>query len=220
MKNPKLGASLLSVPNFLLPKKIKELYQAKIDYFHIDIMDGNFVPNLSISPVQYEEIYKYIPTALYDLHFMVTEKALEKLLPAFLHFPPQFVTVHQEAISNWQKVAQQVRNVGAKFGIALNPDTSVDSMKQSLKELDLILLMSVVPGYGGQKFMEATYEKLQILNNIREKNKLSFLIQIDGGINLTISKQLVSLGADLIVIGSDLIQSKDPVSYIKQFAKQ
>jgi ribulose-phosphate 3-epimerase len=217
MKNPKLGASLLSIPNFSLSEKIKQLNQAKIDFFHIDIMDGNFVPNLSISPSQYEEIYKSLPTAVYDLHFMVTEKAIESLLPAFLKFHPQFVTVHQEAISDWDQIARQVHDIGAKFGLAINPGTDLANIQKYLSSLDLILLMSVVPGYGGQKFIKTTYEKLRTLNHIRENNHLSFLIQVDGGINLTIAKQLISLGADLIVIGSDLISDPNPVAYKSRF---
>jgi ribulose-phosphate 3-epimerase len=217
MKNPKLGASILSVPNFLLQNKTQELFRAEIDFFHVDIMDGNFVPNLSISPTLYAEIYQSLPEIPYDLHFMVTEKALNNLLSAYLKFPPQFVTVHQEAISDWKMIAHQVRETRAKFGLAINPGTSIESIQQSLTELDLVLLMSVNPGYGGQKFLDSTYEKLRILSHIREKNHLSFLIQVDGGINLGIAKELIALGANLIVIGSDLITSKDPVSYIKQF---
>jgi ribulose-phosphate 3-epimerase len=217
MKNPKLGASLLSIPNFLLQEKVKELYNAKIDFFHIDIMDGNFVPNLSISPSLYHEIFSSIPQIYFDLHFMVTEKALHNLLTIYLQCPPRYVTIHQEAVSDWKAIAQQVRKSGVMFGLAINPSTELISIQKHLKELDLVLLMSVVPGYGGQKFKEATYKKLEILQTMRNKDHLPFLIQIDGGINLSIAKKLINQGADLLVIGSDLVSDPDPTSYISRF---
>lgn len=220
MKSPRLGASVLSVPFFLLSKKINDLRSAKIDYFHIDVMDGNFVPNLSVSPSLYCEIFELVAPIDVDLHFMVTLAALENLLPLFLRYPPKYLTIHQEAVKNWNEIALKVRKNGTKFGLALNPDTPLEEIQPNLDKLDLVLLMSVVPGYGGQKFIESTLDKLQMLNRIRKENNLTFLIQVDGGINLAIAKQLVSLGADLIVIGSDLINSKDPVSYIRQFACQ
>jgi ribulose-phosphate 3-epimerase len=220
MKSPRLGASVLSVPFFSLSKKIKDLSLAKIDYFHIDVMDGNFVPNLSISPSLYCEIYESTPTIDFDLHFMVTQSALENLLPLFLKFPPKYLTIHLEAFTNWKEIAQQVRENGTMFGLAINPETSAQKLESFLTDLDMVLLMSVVPGYGGQKFINSTFDKLQILDRFRKENNLSFLIQVDGGINLSIAKQLVSLGTDLVVIGSDLINSKDPVSYIKQFSAQ
>lgn len=218
MRNPKLGASILSISPFLLLEKIKRFYLAGIDYFHLDIMDGNFVPNLSLSPFFYEEMFRILPHAIYDLHFMVTEKALSNLLPSFLKNPPHYVTLHQEAILDWKKVSYLVRDKGAKFGLALNPTTSIDSIKDHLQNLDMILIMSVVPGHGGQKFIDEAFDKIQSLHNIRERDHLNFLIQVDGGITLPLAKKLINLGADMIVIGSDLANATDPASYIQNFS--
>ena len=217
MKNPKLGASLLSIPNFTLKNKIQELFDAQIDFFHIDIMDGNFVPNLSLSPSQYGEIFEKLPQIDFDLHFMTTELGLKNLLDPFLAYIPQYVTIHMEAVEDWGWIANRVKNIGAKFGLAINPKTSVNSIIEYLPNIDLVLLMSVEPGYGGQSFLEVTYEKVNIMNEIRKNNSLSFAIEVDGGINLDISKKLKDLGADLIVIGSDLVWDKDPQSYIMKF---
>jgi ribulose-phosphate 3-epimerase len=148
---------------------------------------------------------------------MVSQKALISLLPIYLQFPPKYVTVHEEANKDWSEIAKQIRAKGARFGLALNPETPISTIQNCLSSLDLVLIMSVVPGKGGQKFLDSTYQKLQDLDDLREKDHLTFLIQIDGGINLEISKKLISKGANLLVIGSDLIKDPNPVTYINHF---
>jgi len=217
MKNPSLGSSLLSIPIFELKSKVQDLYNAHIDFFHIDIMDGNFVPNLSITPSLYGEIFELLPQIDFDLHFMVTELGLKNILPTFLTYPPQYVTIHLEAIEDWAWVRMEVKSCGAKFGLAINPKSSVTLLEEYLPNIDLVLLMSVEPGYGGQRFIEDTYKKIEFLDKIRRGKNLSFLIEVDGGINLDISKKLKELGTDLIVIGSDLIRDIDFESYVLKF---
>jgi ribulose-phosphate 3-epimerase len=217
MKNLKLGASILSVQSFFLYEKIYQLSKAGVNYFHIDIMDGNFVPNLSNPPSLYRDIYQSFPLLEYDLHFMVTEKALTKLIPVYLEYPPCYVTVHIEAITDVFSIARQVKEKGIKFGLAINPETDIHTIQEYLPSLDMVLLMSVSPGYGGQKFLEETYQKLQFLKIMREKSNLSFLIQVDGGINQTIAKRLILEGVNLLVIGNDLISDADPALYVQRF---
>ncbi len=213
MKNPKIGASLLSLDFISFEGKILELKRCGIDFFHIDIMDGNFVPNLSFSSKFVESLKKIAPEIFFDIHFMVTEKAFFSIIKQFTIFRPEYVTVHKEAISNLRYVKDMLKKDGIKMGIALNPETGIDSIKDSIDYLDLILLMSVKAGFGGQKFINSTFQKIDGLLAL----KGSFLIEVDGGIDLDLSLKLKEKGVDLVVVGTNLLNSKDPESFIKKF---
>lgn len=215
MKNPKIGASLLSIPSFSLKEKIESLQKAGIDYLHIDIMDGNFVSNLAFPPKLYQEIYNLVPSIDFDLHFMVSDLAMTNLLDYYLVYPPKYITIHQEAIQDWCTIKKKAKKTNAKFGLAINPETPVTSIEKILPDIDIVLLMSVNPGQGGQKYFDITDAKLIQLNKLRQSMGLSFLIQIDGGINLSIAKKLTEIGVDLLVIGSDLVNSPDYQEYLK-----
>ena len=187
MKNHKLGFSLLSVDPFSLKEKIIEIKNNRIDFFHIDIMDGNFVPNISFSPHIVTAISKIAEGTPLDIHFMTTEKAFNNIIDAFLETKPKFISVHLEAFSNINSIKKIIKDNNVNFGLALNPATEIKTLYPFLDNIDFVLLMSVVPGFGGQKFIDSTFKKITELNNIKMNNKYDFLVEVDGGINLRIS---------------------------------
>ena len=213
MKNHKLGASLLSLDFLCLEKRIKDLINFGIDFFHIDIMDGNFVPNLSFSSKFVESIRVISPKTPIDIHFMVTEKAFFNIIDQLTVFKPEFVTVHREVISDLKYVKGMLMKKDIKMGVALNPEIGIDSITDAIDYIDLALLMSVKAGFGGQKFIDSTFKKIEDLSSL----KRNFLIEVDGGIDLPISLKLKNYGVDLIVVGTNLVNSKYPEGFIKAF---
>lgn len=217
MKSHKLGASLLSIPPFDLSSTLKDLLENGVDFIHLDIMDANFVPNLAFN---YETCHsiKAIATAVpLDVHFMVTPKALKAILPSFFKLNASWMTFHVEALSSVEELFDECRSHGVQPGLAINPDTDLSLLEPYLGQCEMILLMSVPPGYGGQVFNENAFQRIQTLSSWRIKHKYNYLIQVDGGINLVRAKKLQSLNADMIVIGSDLIKQSDKESYIQSF---
>lgn len=216
MKNPKIGASLLSLDFLRFNEKISELKKSGVDFFHIDIMDGNFVPNLSFSSKFVNSLKVIAPEIPLDIHFMVTERAFINLIDQFIKVKPEYVTVHKEAISKLKNVKDILKKENIKIGIALNPDVKIDSIKDDIGYIDLVLLMSVKAGFGGQKFLDSTFQKIDELLALNG----NFLIEVDGGINLDISLELKKRGVDLIVIGTSLLNSRDPEYYLNRIKYQ
>lgn len=180
---------------------------AGADLIHLDVMDGRFVPNITIGLPIVESIRKHTALPL-DCHLMIEEPS--KFSIAFVEAGANWVSVHQEADPNLHRTLYGIRKAGAKAGVVLNPATPVECLIDLFDDVDFILLMSVNPGFGGQKFILQTFNKIQRLNKLRTDHKKSFLIEVDGGINADNAKQLCRDGADVLVSGDFIFKSKAP----------
>jgi ribulose-phosphate 3-epimerase len=185
---------------------------SKSDWFHLDIMDGVFVPNISYGMPIINKINE-VATKTLDVHLMIIDP--ERYIETFKNVGADILTVHYEACTHLHKTIQSIKSNGMKAGVALNPHTSVDLLKDVLNDLDLVLVMSVNPGFGGQSFIENTYEKVRNLRILREKSGSDFIIEIDGGVNITNAPKLIEAGADALVAGSFVFKSDNPTQTIE-----
>ena len=183
------------------------------DWFHIDVMDGVFVPNISFGFPVIKSI-KSLAKKKLDVHLMIVNP--EKYIQKFKSVGADILTVHLEACNHLHRTICEIKENDMKAGVAINPRTSVNSLENVIGDIDLVCLMSVNPGFGGQKFIKNTFNKVRELNKIRNDKNYSFLIEIDGGVNLQNSKELVSLGADVLVAGSFVFKSENPIETIKK----
>lgn len=202
----KLGASILTLAYEDMAASIAKLEQLPLDYYHLDIMDGNFVPQLTFGS-KMVAWYKAKGTKWIDTHLMVEKP--QRLIEALAAAGADSITVHLEACRDIYPVIKQIKDSKVKAGVAINPGTSVALLEPILSALDLVLQMSVVPGFGGQKLIPATLENVARLKRIREDNHLDFDIQMDGGINRQTIAACQSAGADSLVLGSALVDSAD-----------
>lgn len=202
----KILPSILSADFANLERDVKELEQIGIDMFHIDVMDGNFVPNISFGFPIIEAI-RSKTDKIFDCHLMIARP--EEYVERFCNAGCDMVSFHIEATNHADRVIQITKNSGKKAGIVLNPQTPIESVKYLLPKLDYVLIMTVNPGFGGQKFISEMLEKIEELAKIREEKGYSFLIQVDGGVNVETSKLCRDRGADLLVCGSFLFGAED-----------
>ena len=202
----KILPSILSADFANLERDVKELEQIGIDMFHIDVMDGNFVPNISFGFPIIEAI-RSKTDKIFDCHLMIARP--EEYVERFCNAGCDMVSFHIEATNHADRVIQIIKNSGKKAGMVLNPQTPIESVKYLLPKLDYVLIMTVNPGFGGQKFISEMLEKIEELAKIREEKGYSFLIQVDGGVNVETSKLCRDKGADLLVCGSFLFGTED-----------
>jgi ribulose-phosphate 3-epimerase len=214
-----VGASLLSLPLFRANNVLQSLSKAGIDYWHIDVMDGNFVPNLALNAMWVQSIKEEYPSIPLDVHFMTTEKALQNVASSFLDTSPLWFSFHNESISLVDSWIQSCKKKGIQPGLAISPETSIDTLKPYLSSLSFVLLMSVEPGFGGQQFRKETYSKIEALQNLRARMSCSFRIQVDGGIQLEEAKQLQKLNVDMIVMGSYLVHHPHPSEVFQRLSE-
>ena len=202
----KILPSILSADFANLERDVRELEQIGIDIFHIDVMDGNFVPNISFGFPIIEAI-RSKTDKIFDCHLMIARP--EEYVERFCNAGCDMVSFHIEATNHADRVIQIIKNSGKKAGIVLNPQTPIESVKYLLPKLDYVLIMTVNPGFGGQKFIPEMLEKIEELAKIREEKGYSFLIQVDGGVNVETSKLCRDKGAELLVCGSFLFGAED-----------
>lgn len=208
-----IAPSILSADFNQLGKDIAMINQSEADYIHFDVMDGVFVPNISFGIPVIQHVNK-IATKPLDVHLMIVEP--DKFIEPFVNAGASILTVHYEACPHLHRTIQQIKNTGIKASVCLNPHTPVAVLEDIILDLDMVLLMSVNPGFGGQSFIENTYKKVKQLKALIERNNPECLIEVDGGVNYDTGKNLFDAGVDVLVAGSFVFNSENPAETIKK----
>jgi ribulose-phosphate 3-epimerase len=211
----KIAPSILSANFANLLEDVKKI-EKDADLLHIDVMDGHFVPNITIGPVVVKSLRKFFSIP-FDVHLMIENPDL--YIEDFVNSGADIITVHQEACIHLHRTIQKIKSYGKKAGVSLNPATPLESIKYVLQDIDMVLIMTVNPGFGGQKFIDSMLKKIEEIKKMREDLGLNFEIEVDGGINLYNVKEVVEAGTDIIVAGSSIFESSDPAQTIKEFRK-
>ena len=206
MKNIQISPSILSADFSQLGTEIKRLEEGGADMIHVDVMDGHFVPNLTIGPPVIKALRKHC-SLKFDVHLMISP--VHKYIEAYADAGADIITIHPEATENLEDSIYKIKDLKKKVGVSLNPETNIDLIQDFLSQIDLVLIMSVNPGFGGQKFMPEVLEKIKELKKIREMEKLNFDIEIDGGINFDNCKIAIEAGANILVSGTTVFKSND-----------
>ena len=206
MKKIKISPSILSADFSQLGNEIKRLEEGGADMIHVDVMDGHFVPNLTMGPSIIKALRKYTKLP-FDVHLMISP--VHKYIPDYADAGADIITIHPEATDNLKDSIDHIRKLNKKVGVSLNPETKVDLVTDILKEIDLILIMSVNPGFGGQKFMPEVLDKIKELKKIKDQKKLNFDIEIDGGINFDNNKLAIEAGANILVSGTTIFKNNN-----------
>lgn len=209
----RIAPSILSADFMRLGEEIKAVENAGAHIIHIDVMDGHFVPNITIGYSIINSIRKITKLPL-DVHLMIEEP--DRLLKDFIDAGADFLTVHYEASIHLHRTIQQIKESGIKAGVSINPATPIWNLENILYDLDLVLIMSVNPGFGGQEFIPRTIEKIQLLKKMISDRGLSPLIEVDGGVKLENAKEIIDAGADILVMGSAFFNSDNYESTVKK----
>lgn len=212
----KIAPSILSADFARLGEQVEAISRGGADFVHVDVMDGHFVPNISFGSAVMKSLNK-VETAPYDVHLMIENP--DAYLGDFLTDKTEYIVVHQEACRHLHRTVQNIKSHGVKAGVALNPATPVSSLECILEDLDLVLVMSVNPGFGGQKFIPQAVEKIKELDQIRKERGYDFQIEIDGGINLDNAKMVMEAGCDIFVAGSAVFKAENLEERIHEFKK-
>ena len=204
MKKIKISPSILSADFSQLGKEIKRLESAKADLIHVDVMDGHFVPNLTLGPPIIKNLRKYTKIP-FDVHLMISP--VHKYIKSYAEAGADIITIHPEATNNLLKSINLIKSLKKKVGVSLNPETKIEKIYPFLNKIDMILVMSVNPGSGGQKFIKKTLGKIAKLKSVIKKLNLKIEIEVDGGINFENSKSIIKSGADILVSGTTIFKS-------------
>ena len=206
MSEVKISPSILSADFSKLGSEIQSLEKAGADLIHIDVMDGHFVPNITIGPEVISKLRKYTKLP-FDVHLMIDP--VDKYIKDYSDAGADIITFHPEASNNVSETINSIKSLNKKVGISLNPDTEIKAAKEHLDKIYLVLIMSVYPGFGGQKFINDVVKKIKDLDKIRKDNDLNFKIEIDGGINFETSKIAVEAGVDILVSGTTVFKENN-----------
>lgn len=208
-----IAPSILAADFANLQRDIEMLNQSEADWIHVDIMDGLFVPNISFGFPVVEAVNKYATKPL-DVHLMIIDP--DRYLRNFADAGAAHITVHYEACTHLHRTVQAIKELGCKAGVALNPHTPVALLEDIIGDVDLVLIMSVNPGFGGQKFIQNTYKKIEQLKALSASQNPDLFIEVDGGVNLSNTPQLIQAGANALVAGNFVFSSNDPLATIKE----
>lgn len=215
----KIAPSILSADFAKLGDEIKEVEEGGADYIHVDVMDGHFVPNITIGPLIVDAI-RPITSLPLDVHLMIENP--DSYIPAFAKAGADIITVHQEACIHLHRTIQLIKDVGIKPGVVLNPATPLEMIREILSDVDLVLIMTVNPGFGGQSFIHEMVHKIKVLHQLRLENNYSFEIEVDGGVNVDTAKLCTDAGANVLVAGSAIFNEmnrKQAIQNIKDAIK-
>jgi len=206
MKKIQISPSILSADFSQLGNEIKRLEEGGADMIHVDVMDGHFVPNLTIGPPVIKALRKQC-SIKFDVHLMISP--VHKYIEAYADAGADIITIHPEATENLEESISKIKSLNKKVGVSLNPESKLDLITNYLEKIDLVLIMSVNPGFGGQKFMPEVLDKVKKLKNIKSKNNMNFDIEIDGGINFDNCQSAIEAGANILVSGTTVFKSNN-----------
>ena len=206
MKKIQISPSILSADFSQLGSEIKKLEEGGADLIHVDVMDGHFVPNLTIGPPVIKNLRKYTKLP-FDVHLMISP--VHEYIKNYANAGADIITIHPEATENLKESISLIKKFGKKVGVSLNPKTEIKTLIDEIDNIDLVLVMSVNPGFGGQKFMPEVLDKIKELKKIKDKNQYHFDIEVDGGINFNNSKIVLEAGADILVSGTTVFKEND-----------
>jgi ribulose-phosphate 3-epimerase len=206
MKKIQISPSILSADFSQLGNEIKRLEEAGADMIHVDVMDGHFVPNLTIGPPVIKALRKYTKLP-FDVHLMISP--VHKYIKDYADAGADIITIHPETTDNLEDSIQHIKKLNKKIGISLNPETQIEVVKKFLEKIDLVLIMSVHPGFGGQKFIPKVLDKIKELKKIKDQQNLNFDIEVDGGINFDNNKLVIKAGANILVSGTTVFKNNN-----------
>ena len=206
MKKIKISPSILSADFGQLGNEVKRLESGGADMIHVDVMDGHFVPNLTIGPPVIKNLKKYTKLP-FDVHLMISP--VHKYIKDYAEAGADIITIHPEATDNLNESVNLIKKLNKKVGVSLNPDTDIDALIDEIANVDLILIMSVFPGFGVQKFITEIIDKIKKLKKIKEEKNYNFEIEVDGGINFSNSKEVLSAGANILVSGTTVFKENN-----------